>query len=128
MVITKLIAARPTTFIPAPTLRERRHRRLSRRLVAVRGAADLAVVAARPHPLPILRRAGRHEDAADDDAGGHIALMTAPIPVALPLAQGAKVRMLGVTTNDSSARAARDSAPKSQPKRAPVVHCTSEIA
>jgi hypothetical protein len=95
MVIAKLIVARPTTFIPSPTLRERRHRRLSRRLVAVRRAADLAVMAARPHPLPILRRAGRHEDAADDHAGGHIALMTAPIPVALPLAQGAKVRMLG---------------------------------
>jgi tripartite-type tricarboxylate transporter receptor subunit TctC len=66
--------------------------------------------------------------AADDDAGGHIALMTAPIPVALPLAQGAKVRMLGVTTKDSSARTAGDSAPNPQPKRAPVVHCTSELA
>jgi hypothetical protein len=30
-----------------------------------------------------------------DLAGGHIALMTAPIPVALPLAKGAKVRMPG---------------------------------
>src|SRR6476659_7719657 len=36
--------------------------------------------------------------ALDDLAGGHIALMSAPIPVALPLVQGARVRMLGVTT------------------------------
>jgi tripartite-type tricarboxylate transporter receptor subunit TctC len=40
------------------------------------------------------------QPALNDLAGGHIALMTAPIPVALPLAQGAKVRMLGVTTRE----------------------------
>ncbi|HEY6702513.1 MAG TPA: tripartite tricarboxylate transporter substrate binding protein [Xanthobacteraceae bacterium] len=40
------------------------------------------------------------QPALNDLAGGHIALMTAPIPVALPLAQGAKVRMLGVTTKE----------------------------
>jgi hypothetical protein len=50
-----------------------------------------------------------------DLAGGDIALMTAPIPVSLPLAQGAKVRILGMTTNDSSARAARGSAPNPHP-------------
>jgi tripartite-type tricarboxylate transporter receptor subunit TctC len=40
------------------------------------------------------------QPALNDLAGGHIALMTAPIPVALPLVQGAKVRMLGVTTKE----------------------------
>ena len=38
------------------------------------------------------------QPALNDLAGGHIALMSAPIPVALPLVQGARVRMLGVTT------------------------------
>jgi tripartite-type tricarboxylate transporter receptor subunit TctC len=40
------------------------------------------------------------QPALNDLAGGHIALMSAPIPVALPLVQGARVRMLGVTTKD----------------------------
>ena len=40
------------------------------------------------------------QPALNDLAGGHIALMTAPIPVALPLAQAARVRMLGVTTKE----------------------------
>ena len=38
------------------------------------------------------------QPALNDLAGGHIALMTAPIPVALPLVQAGRVRMLGVTT------------------------------
>jgi tripartite-type tricarboxylate transporter receptor subunit TctC len=40
------------------------------------------------------------QPALNDLAGGHIALMTAPIPVALPLVQGGRVRMLGVTTKE----------------------------
>ena len=40
----------PRLSLPAPTLRERRHRGLARRPVAVRGAACVAVVTARPHP------------------------------------------------------------------------------
>ena len=40
------------------------------------------------------------QPALNDLAGGHIALMSAPIPVALPLVQGARVRMLGVTTKE----------------------------
>jgi tripartite-type tricarboxylate transporter receptor subunit TctC len=40
------------------------------------------------------------QPALNDLAGGHIPLMTAPIPVALPLAQGGRVRMLGVTTKE----------------------------
>jgi tripartite-type tricarboxylate transporter receptor subunit TctC len=40
------------------------------------------------------------QPALNDLAGGHIAMMTAPIPVALPLVQGARVRMLGVTTKE----------------------------
>ena len=38
------------------------------------------------------------QPALNDLAGGHIALLSAPIPVALPLVQGGRVRMLGVTT------------------------------
>ena len=40
------------------------------------------------------------QPALNDLAGGHIALMSAPIPVALPLVQGGRVRMLGVTTKE----------------------------
>jgi tripartite-type tricarboxylate transporter receptor subunit TctC len=40
------------------------------------------------------------QPALNDLAGGHIALMSAPIPVALPLTQGGRVRMLGVTTKE----------------------------
>ncbi len=42
------------------------------------------------------------QPALNDLAGGHIALMTAPIPVALPLVQGGRARMLGV--DDEGAR------------------------
>src|SRR5262245_2598951 len=38
--------------------------------------------------------------ALNDLAGGHIAMMTSPIPLALPLAHSGKVRMLGVTTKE----------------------------
>jgi tripartite-type tricarboxylate transporter receptor subunit TctC len=38
--------------------------------------------------------------ALNDIAGGHIAMMTAPIPLALPLMHGGKVRALGVTTKE----------------------------
>ncbi len=40
------------------------------------------------------------QPALNDLAGGHIALMTSPIPPALPLAHSGKVRMLGVTTKE----------------------------
>ena len=49
----------PRRSFPPPTLRERGHRGLASRLEAVRRAAYVAV---RPHPLPILRHAGRYED------------------------------------------------------------------
>jgi tripartite-type tricarboxylate transporter receptor subunit TctC len=38
--------------------------------------------------------------ALNDLAGGHIAMLTSPIPLALPLAHSGKVRMLGVTTKE----------------------------
>ena len=38
------------------------------------------------------------QPAINDVAGGHIPLMFSPIPFALPLAQGGKLRMLGITT------------------------------
>jgi tripartite-type tricarboxylate transporter receptor subunit TctC len=38
--------------------------------------------------------------ALNDLAGGHIAILTAPIPLALPLAHSGKARMLGVTTKE----------------------------
>jgi len=40
------------------------------------------------------------QPALNDLAGGHIAMMTSPIPLALPLADGGKVRMLRVTTKE----------------------------
>jgi tripartite-type tricarboxylate transporter receptor subunit TctC len=40
------------------------------------------------------------QPALNDLAGGHIDLMTSPIPLALPVAQSGRVRMLGVTTNE----------------------------
>jgi tripartite-type tricarboxylate transporter receptor subunit TctC len=46
------------------------------------------------------RRPFEGHRARADLAGGHVALMSAPIPVALPLVQGARVRMLGVTTKE----------------------------
>jgi tripartite-type tricarboxylate transporter receptor subunit TctC len=38
--------------------------------------------------------------AINDVAGGHIAFMFSPIPFAIPLAQGGKLRMLGITTRE----------------------------
>jgi tripartite-type tricarboxylate transporter receptor subunit TctC len=38
--------------------------------------------------------------ALNDVVGGHIALMTSPIPVALPLVQGGQLRALGVTARE----------------------------
>ncbi len=40
------------------------------------------------------------QPALNDLAGGHIAMMSSPIPVALPLVDAGKVRMLGVTTRE----------------------------
>jgi tripartite-type tricarboxylate transporter receptor subunit TctC len=38
--------------------------------------------------------------ALNDVAGGHIAMMFAPVPIALPLIEGGKVRVLGVTSQE----------------------------
>jgi tripartite-type tricarboxylate transporter receptor subunit TctC len=38
--------------------------------------------------------------ALNDLAGGHIAMMTSPIPIALPVVHSGKIRMLGVTTKE----------------------------
>ena len=48
---------------------------------------------------PLLPYKGM-QPALNDLAGGHIAMMTSPIPLALPLAHSGKVRMLGVTTKE----------------------------
>jgi tripartite-type tricarboxylate transporter receptor subunit TctC len=40
------------------------------------------------------------QPALNDLAGGHIDMMSSPIPMALPLAQSGRVRMLGVTTKE----------------------------
>src|SRR5262245_50528598 len=58
---------RRLALVASPALSERRHRRFACRLVAVRRAAYLAVVAARPHPMAVLWRNRDLEDAADDD-------------------------------------------------------------
>src|SRR5262249_25188138 len=61
-------------------LRERRHRSLARRLVAVRGALDVPAVAARPHPGAALRRSRlQMEDATHDLAVfEHVVVVVAP--------------------------------------------------
>src|SRR5262249_48243585 len=61
-------------LLPPPALRERRHRGLARRLVAVRRRAILVVTEGeRPHPRRSYRRSGGLEDAADDrPAGEHV--------------------------------------------------------
>jgi tripartite-type tricarboxylate transporter receptor subunit TctC len=40
------------------------------------------------------------QPALNDLAGGHIDMMSSPIPMALPVTQGGRVRMLGVTTKE----------------------------
>ena len=45
----------------------------------VRCAASVAVVTARPHPMPVLRRDWHFEDATDDDAVfKHVKIVLAP--------------------------------------------------
>jgi hypothetical protein len=59
-------------LFPPPTLRERRHRGLARRRVAVRRRAVVFVVleGERPHPGPPYRDCRRLHDATDHDALG----------------------------------------------------------
>ena len=40
------------------------------------------------------------QPAINDVAGGHVPLMLSPIPIALPVAHGGKVRIIGVTTTE----------------------------
>jgi hypothetical protein len=54
--------------IAPPGLRERRHGSLARRLVAVRRAADVPVVTARPHPGLVCWRNWYLENATHDHA------------------------------------------------------------
>src|SRR5262245_15720138 len=49
-----------------PTFRERRYRRLAGLCIAVRRAADMTVVAARPHPGVVFWRDRHLENATDD--------------------------------------------------------------
>src|SRR5262245_54164902 len=79
MVDARLIAPLPThlsrqtgalALLP-PTLGERRHRGLARQLIPMCGAADVAVMAAGPHPEAVLRGDWYLEDAADNDAVLH---------------------------------------------------------
>src|SRR5262245_38335975 len=88
MVDARLIAPLPThlsrqtgalALLP-PTLGERRHRGLARRLIPLCGAADVAVMAGCPHPLAVLRAdCIEQENAADDDAVlKHVVVIVAP--------------------------------------------------
>ena len=71
---------------PPPTLGERRHRGLARRLVAMGGRAILVIIVReRPHPRHPHRYSGRFHDAPDRDAiGKHVEI------VIVPLAGGAR--------------------------------------
>jgi len=61
-----------------------------RRLIPMRGPAYLAIMTARPHPGPILRRDRHLEDAADHDAIlQHVVIVVAP-----PAGQARVVRSL----------------------------------
>src|SRR5262245_48128882 len=55
-------------------------RSLARRLVTESRPSHVAVVAARPHPRPVRRRARRLEDAADNDAVLKHVVVVAPLP------------------------------------------------
>src|SRR5262245_24493915 len=62
---------RSNLTLPPPTLRERRHRGLARRRVAVHRRAILMLPEGeRPHPRRTNRRGCRFHDAADDNAVG----------------------------------------------------------
>jgi hypothetical protein len=61
-----LQGAPPPPFTPAASFSESGHRNLARRLVAAgRRAVFVMAIGDSPHPLPILRRCLRHEDAPD---------------------------------------------------------------
>jgi hypothetical protein len=68
-------------LLASPALSERRRRRPAPRLVAVRRTRYCGRrVAARPHPLTILRGAGRQEDAAHHHATPkHVVVVIAPL-------------------------------------------------
>jgi hypothetical protein len=67
-------------FMMRPTLRERRHRGLARRLVAVRRRAVLVVPKIqRPHPRRTYRRGGGLYDAADYDVVGKHVVVIVPL-------------------------------------------------
>src|SRR6516162_1660903 len=67
--------------LPPPTLRERRHRCLARRRVAVRErAALMIIVRERPHPRHPHRYSGRLHDAPNHDAiAEHVEVIVAPL-------------------------------------------------
>src|SRR5262245_26842029 len=65
----------PTSFQRGSKGGKRNHRRLAGRLVAVRRTADIAVVATRPHPMPVLWRDQHREDAADDAVFKHVVVL-----------------------------------------------------
>src|SRR5499427_6570091 len=67
--------------LPPPALREGRHRRLARRLVAVRRPAVLVLAKGeRPQPWLAGRRGSRLHDSADDDAiADHVEVVVVPL-------------------------------------------------
>src|SRR6516165_2622417 len=78
---------RKRTYLPilellsSPALREGRHRRLARRLVAVRRPAVLVLAKGeRPQPWLAGRRGSRLHDSADDDAiADHVEVVVVPL-------------------------------------------------
>jgi hypothetical protein len=67
-------------FLLPPALGEGRHRGLARRFVAVRGAADVAVMAARRHSGAFRWRDWHHECGPIIDAVlQHVVIVVAPL-------------------------------------------------
>src|SRR5215831_17700053 len=68
-------------LLPPPALRERRHRGLARRLVAVnRRAVFVVPEGERPHPRQANWRGGCFHDAPDDSAiGEHVEIVIVPL-------------------------------------------------
>src|SRR5262245_35068101 len=80
MECNRVTIARRTSSVPSPPpTRERRHRVLTRRLVAVRCGDYTTIAVVRPHPSAVLRPSRHLEDTADELAiREHIIVVVVP--------------------------------------------------
>src|SRR5262245_30204039 len=81
MECNRVTIARRTSSVPSPppTLGERRHRVLTRRLVAVGCVVYTTIAVVRPHPSAVLRPNRHLEDTADELAiREHVIVVVVP--------------------------------------------------